>query len=94
MYKVIISIGLLGFIAACAGCAMPGSLAGLSAEQLAAMAKTKDAAVTCVTGVTAWTGPFTLVFADVDKGIPGDITVKQNCEVTMHSEQKNPKPVQ
>lgn len=65
-----------------AGCAGQG-LQGMSAEQIAATAKMKDANVTCVIGNSPW-GRLTTVYVNVDKSVVvnGSVTVDEGCKTT------------
>ena len=67
-----------------AGCATAG-YQGMSAEQITALSKMKDANVNCVKGNTVWTGPFISVFLNYDKGVipEGGISVDGDCKVTL-----------
>ena len=73
-------------IPALAGCAIPGSVTGMSAEQLREFAKIKDAAVTCVYGMYAGAN-VKAVFISADKGVPASITLKDNCDTTFSATQ-------
>ena len=66
------------------GCATAG-YQGMSAEQIQALAKMKDANINCVKGNTVWTGQFLTVFVNVDKGVipEGGVTVDGDCKVTL-----------
>lgn len=67
-----------------AGCQNLG-YQSMSPEQLAALAKMKDASVQCVKGSTPLTGAFFTVMVNVDKGVipEGGITVSPDCNVTL-----------
>lgn len=86
----LVAVALAGALAA--GCVGPSALAGLSAEQIAAAAKIRDANLTCVTGMNAVYGKAALVFVSVDKGIPASITVAEDCKVTLSTGDKTRAP--
>ena len=67
-------------LAGCAGLMTPNS--SLSAEQIAASAKAKDANVVCITGSGPW-GKVTSTFVNVDKGTVqmGGVRVDESCQV-------------
>jgi PBP1b-binding outer membrane lipoprotein LpoB len=67
------------------GCAGVQGYQSMSPEQLAAMAKMKDATVNCIKGSTVWTGPYFVVMVQLDKGVipEGGITVDGDCKVSM-----------
>jgi hypothetical protein len=78
----------LAFLAAAialAGCASQGGYQGMSADQLAALAKMKDANVNCTKGSTLLLGSFLTVFVNLDKGVipEGGISVSPDCAVTV-----------
>ena len=65
-----------------AGCVGPGTLTGMNKEQIEALAKIKDAAVMCIEAtVTVYQGK--TVFASIDKGIIGALSVDERCKVTI-----------
>lgn len=70
------------------GCAGVGGMAGLSAEQLNALAKVKDANVICFEATAALYGSGTLVSASIDKGIVATIRINGHgkCDVEMTTE--------
>lgn len=85
-----IAIVAAGLVAA--GCLGPATLSGMTAEQIAAAAKIRDANLTCATGVNAVYGKAALVFVSVDKGIPAAITVGEDCKVTLSTGDKGKAP--
>ncbi len=56
----------------------------MTSEQLAAWAKIKDATVGCAKGAYAGAN-VTATRANVDKGIPAGITIKDSCEISFDS---------
>lgn len=79
---------VLAMVAVCAafsGC-FGGSLGlqDMTAEQITAMSKIKDAAISCIHGLYAG-ATVNVVFVSVDKGIPSGITVDTDCKVTFTS---------
>lgn len=76
---------LLLILVLLAGCATQGGYQGMTAEQLAALAKMKDANVQCIKGVTPITGQFLTILVSVDKGVipEGGITVSPDCAVSV-----------
>ena len=67
------------------GCTSMQGYQVMSAEQITALAKMKDANVNCVKGSTVWTGPFITVFVNYDKGVipDGGLSVDGDCKVTL-----------
>lgn len=72
---------LLAAMSLAYGCAT--STAGMSAEQITASAKAKDANVVCVQGTGPW-GKASSVYVNVDKGVvaSGQVTVDGECKVS------------
>ncbi len=66
------------------GCASPGAYQGMTAEQITALAKMKDANVACVILNAPW-GRGVTTFVNLDKGVipSGTVTVDGECKVTM-----------
>ncbi len=63
-----------------AGCAsLP--YASMTAEQIEALAKVKDATLTCVSGVYAG-ATVRAIYLNIDKGIPAGVTVTEDCKLT------------
>ena len=58
------------------------ALASMSPEQLAAMAKMKDASVTCVRAVYAG-AVVTMLFVSADKGVPANMTITDDCKTSI-----------
>ena len=63
------------------GCASVFGTAGMSAAELKEWAKNKDAAIFCSRGIYAGVS-VNLLSIDVDKGIPANMTIDDNCKVT------------
>lgn len=62
------------------GCALPGVYSGMTAKEIDAMAKMKDASVFCVEGAgPPMTGSGKMVMVSVDKGITAVAEVKDGC---------------
>lgn len=57
------------------------ALAGMSPEQLAALAKDKNASVTCFSGVYAG-AKINLLFLTADKGIPAGVQIDDGCKAS------------
>lgn len=71
-----------------AGCAaLP--YATMTPEQIAALAKIKDASIACVSGMYAG-AKVTTVLVNVDKGIPAGMTIGDDCKTTFDT--KGPRP--
>ena len=66
------------------------ALASMSPEQLTAMAKMKDASVTCVRAVYAG-AVVTMLFVSADKGVPSNMTITDDCKTTIDTK-PSPKP--
>ena len=65
-----------------AGCSIPGVVAGLNDEQLAALVKMREAGVLCIAGSgPPMMGQGIVVSANIDKGVKGVIEVSSGCEV-------------
>lgn len=89
--RYLIYVAPLALLFSIEGCAIPGVYSGMSAKELEAMSKIKDAAVICVQGSgPPLTGQGALVFASVDKGVCATITVKANCETSIDNSCKKP----
>lgn len=80
--KIITAIAILFILSACAN---QGGYQGMSADQIAALAKMKDANVNCTKGSTVAFGNFFAVFVNLDKGVipEGGITVSPDCAVSV-----------
>lgn len=65
------------------GCIGPTAFAGFNAKELEALAKIKDSTVTCISGANSMYGTVSIVFASVDKGIKGELTVDEKCKTTI-----------
>ena len=74
-------IGLLGLPLLLSGCA--SALLGLSADQIEAMAKIKDAGLTCIQASVGAMGGGKLVVASMDRGIYGTLSVDPDCRVSI-----------
>ena len=73
------------------GCAVPFDPSRMTAEQISAMAKIKDANVLCLHLANPMYGKGVSVWINVDKGIPAGMTIKDGCEVTFSAgETKTP----
>jgi hypothetical protein len=68
-----------------AGCASAG-YQGMTADQIAATAKMKDANVNCVVVASPW-GKGTTTFVNIDKGViqTGTVTVDADCKITVNN---------
>ena len=88
------ALSLLALVGLLAGCIGPVAFSGFDAKELEALAKIKDSTTTCITGANPMYGKVTIVFASVDKGIAGTLTVAEDCKVTIVTEPKAlpPKP--
>lgn len=77
-------LGLLAFVLS--GCASTAGYQGMSAEQIAALAKMKDANINCIIGNSPW-GKVVTVYVNLDKGVipSGGVTVDAECKVTLTS---------
>ena len=80
---IILSIALL------AGCATQGGYQNMTAEQIAALAKMKDANVNCTKGSTPLIGQFFTVFVNLDKDVipAGGISVNGDCTINITNTQ-------
>lgn len=58
------------------------ALASMSPEQLAVMAKMKDASVTCVRAVYIG-AVVTMLFVSADKGVPASMTIADDCKTSI-----------
>ena len=69
-----------------AGCATPIGYNGMSPEQINALAKMKDANVSCVVTKGAW-GTVVGTYVQLDKGVvpSGNVSVDSECKVTITS---------
>ena len=67
------------------GCSLPGSMIGMNKEQIEAMAKIKDAGAVCVTATVNLQGNGRMIFAAIDKGIKGKVTVATDCTTTIET---------
>ena len=67
------------------GCATGLGYQGMSADQIAALAKMKDANIQCIKGNTPMAGSFLIVMVNLDKGVipEGGITASPDCAVTL-----------
>jgi len=63
------------------------ALAGMSPEQLAALAKDKNASVTCFSGVYAG-AKVNMLFLTADKGVPAGVTIDDGCKAAFTSPPK------
>lgn len=81
---------LLVLALALAGCSTLGAN-NMSAEQLTAAAKDKNASAVCATGTGPW-GKVTSVFVNVDKASinSGQITVDSECKITVSTAKAAP----
>lgn len=80
--------GIALFLTGCGGVGYQG----MSAEQIQAIGKIKDASINCVKTPTPW-GWATVQFVNLDKGVlpnGGVVTSDQECKVTITN---NPPPV-
>lgn len=70
-----------------AGCAGLNGAPTMSAEQLAAAAKDKNASVACATGSGPW-GKVNTVFLNVDKSSlnAGNVSVDSECKITLSAD--------
>lgn len=84
-FIVVVAFALL------AGCAGAPGYQGMTAEQIAALAKMKDANVACTIVNTPW-GRGVATFMNVDRGViaKGAVTVDGDCKVTVTNEQPAP----
>ncbi|MDP3940547.1 MAG: hypothetical protein Q8R92_20725 [Deltaproteobacteria bacterium] len=78
-----VHFAILGLLAVgLGGCALaPG---GMSAAQMAAMSKLKDAGTVCVTATSPW-GKGVVSYTLVDKSIAAVITIKDDCTTTVET---------
>ena len=60
-----------------AGCT--SALAGMTPEQLAALAQDRNASVTCFSGVYAG-AKVNILFVNADKGVPAGIAIDDGCK--------------
>lgn len=79
------------------GCASGGTMLAdpskMSAEQIAAMAKLKEANVWCVV-INSPYGKGSSVAINTDKGVAGNIRVGDSCAIEMTGPAPKPAPVQ
>ena len=68
-----------------AGCT--SALAGMTPEQLAALAKQKDASVTCFSGVYAG-AKVNMLFLNADKGVPAGVQIDDGCKASFDTKPK------
>ena len=68
-----------------AGCT--SALAGMTPEQLAALAKQKDASVTCFSGVYAG-AKVNMLFLNADKGVPAGVQIDDGCKARFDTKPK------
>lgn len=78
------AFAVLALAGCISGCATQG-YQGMTSDQIAALAKMKDANVNCVKGSTPLTGSFITVFVNLDKGVipDGGISVDGDCKVVL-----------
>ena len=84
------TIAVIASTVALSGCmGMPTAYEKMSAEQIAALAKMKDANVACVIANTPW-GRGVSVFANVDRDViqKGSLTVDTDCKITYTNEKQ------
>lgn len=55
------------------------SLAGMTPEQLTALAKDKNASIVCFEGMYAG-AKIKILFVNADKGVPSNITIGDDCK--------------
>lgn len=67
-----------------AGCGTTGGYQGMSAEQISALAKMKDANINCIKAINM-TGSVTTIFLNLDKGVvpAGNVTVNAECQMSI-----------
>jgi len=64
------------------GCAF--GMSQMTPEQLAALAKDKNASVTCFSGMYAGAN-INMLFLNTDKGVPAGVTIENGCKTTFDS---------
>lgn len=79
-------IGIAPIMAlALSSCALPGSVIGMSAEQIHALAKQRDASVICVYGEGGLGASGSVIIAGIDRGITGSLSVSRDCGVRIEA---------
>jgi len=82
LYSIRITLCLLlTMLSSCAGMGGPLGWTGATPEQIKALSSIKDAGATCVRGVYAG-AIITITSANIDKGIPAGLTIKEDCSMT------------
>jgi len=81
-----VTTGLV-LLSALALTACTSALAGMTPEQLAALAKQKDASVTCFSGVYAG-AKVNMLFLNADKGVPAGVQIDDGCKASFDTKPK------
>ena len=81
-----VTTGLV-LLSALALTACTSALAGMTPEQLAALAKQKDARVTCFSGVYAG-AKVNMLFLNADKGVPAGVQIDDGCKASFDTKPK------
>jgi hypothetical protein len=79
--QLILPLILLGFASGCAGGL---GFQGMSADQITAAVKDKNASVVCVSGKYAGASVNSL-FINTDKGVPVGVSIDVDCKATFQS---------
>ena len=81
-----VTTGLV-LLSALALTACTSALAGMTPEQLAALAQQKDASVTCFSGVYAG-AKVNMLFLNADKGVPAGVQIDDGCKASFDTKPK------
>lgn len=89
--KRYLAISLTGTLFGCAGMGA-GGLEGMTAEQIGASSRIKDASVACIVANTPW-GKTVSTFVNVDRTVVvnGSVTVDGDCRATFSNAPLPPK---